>query len=63
MAYTDDPIRDFELWDADQNKQLEQLPVCEDCDEPIQQETAVYINGYWLCDSCLSSYRRDVCEL
>ena len=57
---TDDPIRDFEAWDAEQNRQLEQLPCCADCDHPIQQEDAVYINGEWLCDDCLSSYRRDV---
>lgn len=57
---TDDPIHDFEVWDAEQNRQLDRLPYCEDCGNPIQQEDAVYINGEWLCDDCLSSYRRDV---
>ena len=57
---TDDPIHDFEVWDAEQNRQLDRLPYCEDCGNPIQQEDAVYINGDWLCDDCLSSYRREV---
>ena len=57
---TDNPIHDFEVWDAEQNRQLDRLPYCEDCGNPIQQEDAVYINGEWLCDDCLSSYRRDV---
>lgn len=60
VLITDDPIRDFEAWDEEQNRQLEQLPCCADCDHPIQQEDAVYINGEWLCDDCLSSYRRQV---
>jgi len=53
----------YDLWEAhdrEQCRRLEQLPVCADCDNPIQQEDAVYINGEWLCDDCLSSYRREV---
>lgn len=60
MCWTDDPIDDFNRWDAEQTRQLEHLPVCADCDQIIQQETAVYINGEWLCDDCLDSYRRGV---
>jgi formylmethanofuran dehydrogenase subunit E len=51
---------DFDRWDTDQHKQLEQLPVCEDCGEHIQDETAFYINGEWICESCMDSYRREV---
>ena len=39
---------------------IKEVPVCTDCDRPIQQEDAVYINGEWLCDGCLSTYRREV---
>lgn len=60
MYYTDDPIADFDRWDTDQHKQLEQLPVCEDCGEHIQDETAFYINGEWICEDCMDSYRREV---
>lgn len=62
MIYTDDPAADFEAWDAEQNEKLAQLPVCVDCGEHIQQETAVFLGGEWYCDSCIDSYRRDVVE-
>lgn len=62
MIYTDDPAADFDRWDAAQGETLAQLPVCVDCGEHIQQETAVFIGGEWYCDSCIDSYRRDVVE-
>lgn len=60
MPYTDNPIADFDAWDADQNKRLARLPVCADCDEPIQDEFAYYINGEWICENCMDAYRREV---
>lgn len=60
MFCTDDPIRDFEQHDAEQNMWLEKMPVCADCDEHIQDETAFYINGEWICENCMDSYRREV---
>ena len=60
MFFTDDPLRDFHRHDAEQEEQLDKLPECCDCGKKIQQETAVYINGEWICDNCLDSYRRDV---
>lgn len=60
MYYTDDPLMDYSRYETDQERQLEQLPVCEDCGEHIQDETAFYINGEWICESCMDSYRREV---
>jgi formylmethanofuran dehydrogenase subunit E len=60
MYYTDNPIADFNSWDAEHNRQLEALPVCADCDEHIQDERAYYINGEWICMACMSSYEREV---
>lgn len=45
MFYSDDPIADYDRYDAEQNKRLAKLPVCADCDYPIQDEFAYYING------------------
>ena len=59
---TNDPLADFDSWSAEQERQLAKLPVCADCGDPIQQETAVYMHGFWYCDSCIDSYRRDVFE-
>ncbi len=60
MVWSDDPIADFNRHEAEQQKKLEQLPVCVDCGEPIQQETAVFLGGEWYCDSCIDAYRMDV---
>lgn len=58
--YTDNPLRDFERWDAEREKLLNRLPQCEDCGEPIQDERAYYIDGGWICCDCMDSYLRDV---
>jgi formylmethanofuran dehydrogenase subunit E len=42
------------------DRQIAQLPVCADCDNPIQTETAFYINGEWICENCIESYRMEV---
>lgn len=57
---TDDPLRDFNNWDSEQNKWLEQRPVCADCGEHIQDDQAYYINGEWICPNCMDSYLREV---
>lgn len=57
---SDDPGADFDRWDAYQTKQLESLPCCADCGDPIQQEFAVYKDGEWFCDSCIDAYRREI---
>ena len=57
--YTDDPVADFERHDAKQQKKLERLPVCCCCEEHIQQEKAVYMDGRWYCDGCLDDMRED----
>lgn len=53
----------LDLWqrhDAEQQKQLERLPICADCMEPIQDERAYYINGEFLCLDCMSAYEVNV---
>ena len=62
MRYSDNPLADFNAWDMEQTRQLARLPVCADCGEPIQQEDAIFINGDWLCDDCLDSYRRPITD-
>jgi formylmethanofuran dehydrogenase subunit E len=60
MFYSDDPERDFLRWDAQQQNELKKLPVCADCDNPIQDESAFYINGEWICEDCMEAYRMEV---
>lgn len=60
MYYTDDPISDFNKWDDDRERRLEQLPCCECCGEHIQQEDAVKLGDEWFCDDCLRDARTTI---
>jgi len=51
----------FAAHDAEQERQLQQLPVCEHCGERIQDEYAYYIEDTWICEECLKdNFRREV---
>lgn len=60
ITWTDDPIRDFERYDAAQAAELARLPICAECEAHIEDSEAYYINGEWICESCMSSYKREV---
>lgn len=55
MYYTDDPERDFLRHDAEQQRQSDRLPICAECDEPIQSETCYEIDGELICQECLEN--------
>lgn len=57
---TDDPLKDFDRWEAKRSAWLGKRPLCEECGEHIQQEDAVYLHGKWYCDDCLSDLRKEV---
>ncbi len=42
----------FEMHEAEQERKLARLPICDCCKEPIQQEKAVYYNDQWCCEEC-----------
>jgi len=53
----------YEMFRCHERKQeawLARRPECADCGEPIQDESAYYINGVWLCQDCMSTYLVDV---
>lgn len=62
MFYTDDPIRDAEMHDAAQQRELDTRPVCAECDEPIQSASCYEFNGELICLDCLINYHRRVTE-
>ena len=59
MPWTDDPIADFDRHDAEQQKQLDKLPKCDFCGEPIQDEHFYIICGDFVCLECLEACRKD----
>lgn len=60
MFYTDDPARDYDRYCEEQEKLIDRMPLCEDCEKHIEDETAYYINGVWICKDCMSSYEQEV---
>jgi len=57
MFITDDPVADFLRYDAEQEKELERLPHCAECDQRIEDEFCYQINGEILCETCMEQYR------
>lgn len=59
MYYTDDPARDFLRREARREREMAKLPVCWECDEPIQDEEFYLIGDVPVCPKCLErNYRR-----
>ena len=54
MYYSDDPIADFNRYEADQEEQLDKLPKCDICGEPIQDDYLYDIYGDIFCEECLN---------
>lgn len=53
MSWTDDPVRDAERHAAEQEKWLKRLPVCCECDHPIQSDECFEFDGGLICPDCL----------
>lgn len=60
--FTDDPIADYDRYLEEQEEQLNNLPLCECCGQPIQQEEAVYYNDQWCCEDCEDEFWRTIRE-
>ena len=60
--YTDDPLADFERYDADRESAMALLPMCEYCGSRIQDEHYYEIDGI-LCEGCLNeNFRKSTVE-
>lgn len=55
MMYVPDNYDAWESHDAEQKAELDKLPCCCECDEPIQSETCYEINGELICEECLEN--------
>ena len=48
------------MYEEEQDRYLKQLPVCSDCGEHIQEDYCYEINGEYICEECMKSYRKAV---
>ena len=55
MYYSDDPIKDFDFYDAVLTAELNKLPKCYECGEPIQDDNCYEINDELICPECLDN--------
>lgn len=59
--YVPDNFDMWHLFDNEQERQLDGLPVCADCDNHVQNDHYYLINDKVICPDCMDSwYRRDV---
>ena len=59
MPWTDDPVADFHRHDAEQEKRMAKLPLCDCCGNRVTDETYYDIEGKILCEECLTDkYRK-----
>ena len=58
MYRSGDPLKDFDRWDAEQQRKLDKLPKCYYCDEPIQGDFCFVINGECICEDCLEEHHK-----
>ena len=54
-----DPLDDFNSLDRAAAKRLAQLPKCDICDQPIQDDHYYQINGENYCPGCLEYFRKE----
>ena len=67
MYYTDNPVRDWDRYCEEQDrkykKHKERLPICVECDKPIETDYCYEINDEYLCENCMDNHRHLVDDL
>lgn len=58
MPWTDDPVADYNRYDAQQAREEARLPRCSECDHPIQSDECYEFNGELICPDCLTNNHR-----
>ena len=53
-----DPVADYEAYSAHQQAELDRLPRCSYCGEPIQTDYLYEINDELICPECLDQNHR-----
>lgn len=58
MFYTDDPVKDFDRYDAEQTTKFKQYPLCSYCCAPIFDDYLYEFNDELICEDCLNEHFR-----
>lgn len=63
MYRTDEPLDDFNRYEEDRQRELDQLPVCSQCDEPIQSTFCWEIGNKVFCETCVEHFKKYTTDL
>lgn len=58
MFYTDDPVKDYDRYDAEQITKFKQYPLCSYCCDPIIDDYLYEFNDELICEDCLNEHFR-----
>ena len=56
--YVPDNYDEYKKHEAEQEAWLNKRPICEECEEPIQDETLYDIGGHLYCKSCIDNFEK-----
>ena len=59
---TNDPIADFDRYEAEQQRLLERCPKCDYCDSHITDEFYYDLDGDIVCEECLDRHFKRITE-
>lgn len=62
FSRSDNPVADFERYDAEQESRRRELPICSDCGEHIQDEHYFEFDCYFYCADCVNDNHRKSTE-
>ena len=61
FRYTDDPIADYEAYEAELARLEKEVPVCDYCNRPVADDFYYEINDEVICAECMEQhFRREV---
>lgn len=63
MIWTDDPVMDAANYEAERERKMQELPICDFCGDHITDDSYHEIRGLNICDRCLEDHRKNTPEV
>ena len=64
MFFTGDPAADYERYCDEQERLQQEQPICEICNDSIEDEYCFEVNDAIICEECLNKwFRKKVCDI
>lgn len=63
MILTDDPVMGAANYEAERERKMQELPICDFCGNHITDDSYHEIRGLNICDRCLEGHRKNTPEV